>query len=172
MECFHHHIKDFIPGTSANAVNFQAFLIEGVTRWNKARREAAEHRNSMYRSFDTELVARVNDLHASVHGCPLFDKDPPGKCTGEKFGTEFLYWQTSMSSNMENIELLVGDLLVLEDNEKDEDCGIAIESYDDEPPGVVGTLDNRLDNDAQPSDSDQSDADDGIAVSTHSIVSL
>ena len=42
-------------------------------------REAAEHRTSMYRSIDSELVTQVNDLHASVHGCPLVDKDPPGK---------------------------------------------------------------------------------------------
>ena len=68
LECFHRHIKDFIPGTSANAVNFQAYLIDGVTRWNMSRREAAEHRTSMYRPFDSELVAHVNDLHASVHG--------------------------------------------------------------------------------------------------------
>lgn len=36
LESFHLHIAQFIPGTSASAVNFQAYLIEGIVRWNQA----------------------------------------------------------------------------------------------------------------------------------------
>ena len=32
LESFHHHLVTFIPGTKANAVNFQAYLLEGITR--------------------------------------------------------------------------------------------------------------------------------------------
>ena len=41
LESFHSHIVKFIPGTSANAVNFQAYLIKGITRWNASRAQAA-----------------------------------------------------------------------------------------------------------------------------------
>ena len=71
-----------------------------------------------------------------------------------------------MSFNLENIELLVDEITVSEDNENDADSGIAIDLYDDELPGVEGTLDTRVDNDVRASDSKQSDADDDIDVST------
>lgn len=32
LESFHLHLARFIPGTSASAVNFQAYLLEGLTR--------------------------------------------------------------------------------------------------------------------------------------------
>lgn len=33
LESFHLHLARFIPGTSASAVNFQAYLLEGLTRY-------------------------------------------------------------------------------------------------------------------------------------------
>ena len=39
LESFHHHLLSFIPGTSANAVNFQAYLLDGLSRWNALRKD-------------------------------------------------------------------------------------------------------------------------------------
>ena len=41
LESFHLHLARFIPGSSASAVNFQAFLLDGITRWNASRGTAA-----------------------------------------------------------------------------------------------------------------------------------
>ena len=40
LESFHRHLHQFIPGTKANAVNFQAYLLDGVSRWNAARKDS------------------------------------------------------------------------------------------------------------------------------------
>lgn len=32
LESFHCHLARFIPGTSASALNFQAYLLDGITR--------------------------------------------------------------------------------------------------------------------------------------------
>ena len=41
LESFHLHIARFIPGTTANDVHFQSYLIEGIARWNQDRALAA-----------------------------------------------------------------------------------------------------------------------------------
>ena len=41
LESFHLHLARFMPGSSAGAVNFQAYLLDGITRWNSARAAAA-----------------------------------------------------------------------------------------------------------------------------------
>ena len=41
LESFHSHLVKFIPGTSASTVNFQAYLLDRITRWNAARAKAA-----------------------------------------------------------------------------------------------------------------------------------
>jgi len=41
LESFHLHLARFIPGTSANPLNFQAYLLDGLMRWNEARQTAA-----------------------------------------------------------------------------------------------------------------------------------
>ncbi len=90
----HSHIKNFIPGTSANAVNFQAYLLNGVSGLNQARKETAEGRESTVRLFVYELITCINELHASVIGGPLVDKPPLCKNTGQDFGMEYLYKQS------------------------------------------------------------------------------
>ena len=59
LESFHAHITRFIPGTTASAVNFQAYLIEGIVRWNQDRAEAAIEKNNSsnenLRTFDLRL---------------------------------------------------------------------------------------------------------------------
>ena len=37
LESFHLQLARFIPGSSANAVNFQSNLLDGIMRWNAAR---------------------------------------------------------------------------------------------------------------------------------------
>ncbi|XP_045079496.1 uncharacterized protein LOC123491977 [Coregonus clupeaformis] len=34
LEWYHLHLNRFIPGTSANGMHFQAFLLDGLARWN------------------------------------------------------------------------------------------------------------------------------------------
>ena len=41
LESFHLHLARFIPGTAANAVNFQAYLVDGIACWNTSRASGA-----------------------------------------------------------------------------------------------------------------------------------
>ena len=36
LESFHLHLTRFVPGSSAGAVNFQAYILDGINRWNTA----------------------------------------------------------------------------------------------------------------------------------------
>jgi len=55
------HIVRFIPGTSASNVHFQAYLLEGLSRWNQARALAvAQQQIKNYRTFNLELVCKVS----------------------------------------------------------------------------------------------------------------
>ena len=50
----------FIPGSSASNVHFQAFFLEGLSRWNQARALAAvQHQNNSLRTFDLDLACKV-----------------------------------------------------------------------------------------------------------------
>ena len=56
----------FVPGTSASVVHFQAYLVEGLVRWNTARAEAAlqqpEGAQQRPRVRDHRLQYRLNEL--------------------------------------------------------------------------------------------------------------
>ena len=41
LESFHLHLARFVPGSSAGAINFQAYILDGICRWNSARASAA-----------------------------------------------------------------------------------------------------------------------------------
>ena len=63
LETFHHHLLSFIPGTSANAVNFQVYLLDGLSRWNALRKDAVDSAVSgikLVRCFDIELMHNFN----------------------------------------------------------------------------------------------------------------
>jgi hypothetical protein len=64
LESFHLHIARFIPGSSANAVNYQAYLLEGITRWNSLRAIAAidSPSHTTIRTFDSRLQDRVRTV--------------------------------------------------------------------------------------------------------------
>ena len=51
----------FIPGTSASDVHYQAYLLEGVTRWNQVRALSAVQQQQPYiiRTFDLRLADKV-----------------------------------------------------------------------------------------------------------------
>ena len=51
----------FIPGTAASDVHYQAYLLDGITRWNAARGTAALSTDtpSTLRVFDTRLQQKV-----------------------------------------------------------------------------------------------------------------
>ena len=97
LESFHLHIARFIPGTSASAVNFQAYLIEGIVRWNQARAEAAIDKSNSkqtLRTFDIRLQEKVNCLSHSIHGKTFFQLyRPPGAYTKELLRVEYLFHQ-------------------------------------------------------------------------------
>lgn len=83
-------------GTAANSVAFQAFLLDGVTRWNADRAVGAvqDPDNTLY-TFDKFLQHQLNSLTMSIRNeefSPHFT--PPGKYTGELIGVEYLRSQS------------------------------------------------------------------------------
>ena len=60
------HVKNFsfIPGTSASDVHYQAYLLEGVTRWNQtcalsAVQQQQQQQPQTVRTFDLRLADKV-----------------------------------------------------------------------------------------------------------------
>ena len=85
LESFHLHIARFIPGTLASDVHFQAYLLDGITRWNAARAaQACSSPPSTLRSFDVSLLHRVNALSMVQQRFPCIGCPWPiwGKCLG------------------------------------------------------------------------------------------
>ena len=135
------HRARFIPGTAAGAVNFQAFLIDGVTRWNSARATAAiqSSKDDPLRTFNVCLQDRVNALNQEIHRKAVFPLyTPPSTYTGELFGVEYLYDQAGlqmcpMGENM-NKEIDEG----FEDAEEDELKSDALPAlFDDPEEGMI-----------------------------------
>ena len=121
LESYHRHLVTFVPGTSANAVNFQAYLLDGITRWNAARSQAALHSsNTEIRCFDVKLVTKFDSLHKQVHGKALLSVDLPNKYSGEKIGLEYLYEQSGMTLGTGDLDTQVDEL--------DDDSGLEEDS--------------------------------------------
>ena len=73
-----------ILGTSANTTHFQAYLLEGLSRWNEDRAaQAVDSSAPEFRCYDQELTYAVNRLSEQVYGK---EDDTsfqlPGKFTG------------------------------------------------------------------------------------------
>ena len=88
-------------GTAANAVAFQAYLLEGVSRWNAERAAAAvqDHADCSHGlyTFDISLQHHLNRLHMSLRNEALLPKfTPPGVYTGERIGVEYLRSQSDV----------------------------------------------------------------------------
>lgn len=101
LESFHLHIARFIPGTSASDVHYQAYLLEGLVRWNSSRAAAAvDTPSEALRTFDTRLqqrvscklslskiILKVNELSTSITKNKVFPNyQPSAKYTGELWG--------------------------------------------------------------------------------------
>lgn len=90
----HRHVVNFIPGTAANEVNIQAYLLEGLARWNQSRMVAAVNPSVVepnVRSFDTRLMTKINSLEARLYGTEPLRSAPKLSCyTGELLGVEYL----------------------------------------------------------------------------------
>ncbi|XP_077081364.1 uncharacterized protein LOC143734933 [Siphateles boraxobius] len=102
LESFHNHLNRFIPGTSANLENFQAYLLEGLERWNEDRAAAAaaatvmDEGPSSLRCYSASLQHSLNELSQRLLGCSLVqDHSKPGQYTGELIGVEYLCSQQS-----------------------------------------------------------------------------
>ena len=107
LESFHLHLARFIPGTSASAVNFQAFLLDGITRWNSSRTASAigAPKGSL-RTFHARIQEKINALSQSIHQKDIFPLyRPPSRYTGELFGVEYLYDQSGMTLQTSGADL-------------------------------------------------------------------
>ena len=81
LESFHLHLNRFIPGTSANALHFQMYLLDGLARWNADREVASlASVHSSVKSYDVRLKNAVEKLSMTVLGTKQFKEfHRPGK---------------------------------------------------------------------------------------------
>ncbi|XP_047217956.1 uncharacterized protein LOC124866285 [Girardinichthys multiradiatus] len=130
LESFHLHLDHFIPGTSSSARYFQAFLVDGMVRWNEdcaaaaAPADAAETRTSLH-SYCGHLKHALNQKSQWVLGHQMVeDFTKPASYTGELIGLEYLFRQTG--SVFEEINL--------DPDAPDE--GAAVSTLEDEDEGI------------------------------------
>ncbi|XP_052441064.1 uncharacterized protein LOC127979568 [Carassius gibelio] len=127
LESFHCHLNRFIPGNSANSLNFQIYLLEGLLRWNQDRAEAAvADGGSTLRSYTGELFYSVNENYNKLYGRKLVPSfTPPAVYTGELIGVQYLLRQNSqpledMCPTSDRTSQLLEEIDVEEQVEKDE----------------------------------------------------
>ncbi|XP_056120618.1 uncharacterized protein LOC130097702 [Rhinichthys klamathensis goyatoka] len=152
LESFHLHLNRFIPGTSASGMHFQAFLLDGLVRWNENRAAAAkEGEKQPLLCYSGHLQHFLNHLSQCVLGSgQVEDFTKPGVYTGELIGVEYLYAQTNKvlqavsldPDTPDEADAVVGPL---------EDEGFEEETEDDDP-----TI--HLPDPALPSSDDRADA--------------
>ncbi|XP_060943163.1 uncharacterized protein LOC133020572 [Limanda limanda] len=100
LESFHLHVNRFIPGTSANSLNFQLYLLEGLNRWNQDRQTASLAPSLAGKPPDLlcysgDLVQCANTYSLKVLGRKVVESfQPPSVYTGELIGIDYLYRQT------------------------------------------------------------------------------
>ncbi|XP_047191158.1 uncharacterized protein LOC124850755 [Scophthalmus maximus] len=99
LESFHLHLNRFIPGTSANGLNFQLYLLEGLKRWNQDRHAASlAVKPPALLTYSGDLVQCVNTHSVKVLGRKLVPSfQPPAVYTGELIGIDYLYRQTGQA---------------------------------------------------------------------------
>ncbi|KAE8277250.1 hypothetical protein D5F01_LYC24890 [Larimichthys crocea] len=122
-----------IMRTSASDAHFQAYLLEGLMRWNDDRMEDAVKGAPSIRSYGSALREAVDQLSQKVLGrCWDERYRTPGAYTGELLGMEYLYSQTGkeLTPVLQNPE--EEDRLVEEVNDEDfQDEGFVEESMED-----------------------------------------
>ncbi|XP_071501526.1 uncharacterized protein [Diadema antillarum] len=135
LESFHLHLNRFIPGTQANNVHYQAYLLEGVHRWNCDRAAAAvTAQGPSHTSYGSSIEHDVEKTNQELFGKAI---NPtlvaPRKYTGELIGLEYLFHQN-------NQVLLPLDPDEAEGDDEDLDAGfLAQEDLEDptQPPPEV-----------------------------------
>ena len=105
----------FILGTSASDVHFQAYLLDGLMRWNSDRASAAVSSTELGpESYNGLLIHAVNELSEDVLGKKVKPNvQNIGIYTGEMIGVEYLFNQTG--------EILKDNTLVNEDMTQQEE---------------------------------------------------
>lgn len=114
-------------------MNYQAFLLEGLYRWNQDRAsQAVDVEAPLCHTYSGLLRHAVNHLSQTVLGNPL---DPafqhPRAYTGELIGVEYLYSQTGKALQAIPDELAEEDQTTEEDQDHDE--GFEEEDAEDDP---------------------------------------
>ncbi|KAK5605738.1 hypothetical protein CRENBAI_006887 [Crenichthys baileyi] len=139
LESFHLHLDRFIPGTSASARYFQAFLVDGVVRWNEDRAaaaapaDAADTRTSLH-SYSGHLKHALNQKSQRVLGHQMVeDFTKPAAYTGELIGLEYLFRQTGSVFEEINMDPDAPDEGAAVSTLEDEDEGI---QSDEEDPTI------------------------------------
>lgn len=105
----------FILGTSASDIHFQAYLLDGLMRWNSDRASAAVSSTELGpESYNGLLIHAVNELSEDVLGKKVKPNvQNIGIYTGEMIGVEYLFNQTG--------EILKDNTLVNEDMTQQEE---------------------------------------------------
>ncbi|KAK3720982.1 hypothetical protein QZH41_018539, partial [Actinostola sp. cb2023] len=93
-------------GTSASDMHFQAYLLEGLQRWNADRAtNAVSSAVTGPESYSGVLCQVVNELSEDVLGKAIRpDVQKVGIYTGERIGVEYLYNQTGEVLNENTLE--------------------------------------------------------------------
>ena len=143
-------------------MNFQAYLLDGITRWNAARNQAALHSsNTGIQCFHVKLVTNFDSLHKQVHGKALLSVELPNKYSGEKIGLEYLYEQSGMTLGTGDLDTQVDEL--------DDDSGLEEDSVqvlegdllDSSLQGAVKGISDH-DDDGDDGDDDNDNDDDNL----------
>ncbi|XP_071962853.1 uncharacterized protein [Antedon mediterranea] len=97
LESFHLHLNRFIPGERASDLHFQAYLMDGLVRWNANRALAATQSGGPISSTYSGLHQHaLNILAEQVIGKKVYKSFIiPNKYTGELIGVEYLYNQSN-----------------------------------------------------------------------------
>ena len=66
IELTHLHLNCSIPGTSANLLSMQAYLIEDIVQWNENREKAAIIQDDL--SYNYELHTIINTKSTTIFG--------------------------------------------------------------------------------------------------------
>ena len=105
----------FILGTSASDIHFQAYLLDGLMRWNSDHSSAAVSSTELGpESYSGLLIHAVNELSEDVLGKKVKPNvQNIGIYTGEMIGVEYLFNQTG--------EILKDNTLVNEDMTQQEE---------------------------------------------------
>ncbi|KAK7105237.1 hypothetical protein V1264_016643 [Littorina saxatilis] len=72
LESFHLHLNCFIPGSTASDLHFQAYMVEGLARWNQDRAQAATSVSSNLGTYSRRLRHVANQLSVELLDEPLY----------------------------------------------------------------------------------------------------